>query len=70
MTDKTIFDDHKAFAKTNDSSIVFLYMRAYFAHLINGVSRRYINSLVNDPDLRLYIRLSNYLFLTVSLKTF
>lgn len=38
VTDYTIFVDHKEYAQTDDVSLVFLYMRTYFAHYINGVS--------------------------------
>ena len=42
-----------------------MHMKAYFAHLMNGVTKRYTNSFASDPDLRLSVKLSNYLFLTV-----
>lgn len=38
VTDKSIFDDHKRFAQTDDNAKVFLHMKAYFAHFMNGVS--------------------------------
>ena len=38
VTDLTIFEDHKRFAQTSDTNLVFLHMRTYFAHYINGVS--------------------------------
>lgn len=34
---------------------------------LNKVNLRYQNSLINDPDLRLNIKLTNFLFLIVNL---
>ena len=42
VTDKTIFNDHVRFASTNDTSLVFLHMRTYFAHYINGVRPEFV----------------------------
>ena len=66
VTDSTVFQTHQRFAGTSNTEIVFLHMRHYYAHLINGVNQRYQNSLSNDPDLRINIILTNFLFLTVS----
>ena len=38
VTDKTVFDDHVRLAQTNDTALVFLHMKAYFAHYMNGVN--------------------------------
>lgn len=37
VTDYTIFRDHQVYAQTTNTNLVFLYMRTYFAHYINGV---------------------------------
>lgn len=37
VTDRTIFEDHKRYAQTDDNDITFLHMRTYFTHYINGV---------------------------------
>lgn len=68
VTDLSIFEDHKKYAGTTDTNKVFLYMKAYYAHLINGVSQRYTNSFASDPDMRLTVKLANYLFITVRIK--
>ena len=65
VTDRSVFDDHKRFAQTNDNEVAFLHMRTYFTHFINGVNQRFQNSFANDPDLRVTIRLKNFLFLSV-----
>lgn len=65
VTDHSIYEDHVRFAGTNDTDLVFLYMRTYFAHYFNGINQRFQNSFANDPDLRVTIKLTNFLFLTV-----
>lgn len=42
VTDYTIYEDHQNFAQTTDQNLVFLYMRTYFAHYINGVNKHKI----------------------------
>ncbi|CAF0730548.1 unnamed protein product [Brachionus calyciflorus] len=64
VTDSTVFNTHQKFAGTSNTEIVFLHMRHYYAHLMHGVNQRYQNSLRNDPDLRINIVLTNFLFLT------
>jgi hypothetical protein len=66
VTDESIFNDHKRFANTNDTAQVFMHMKIYYSHLLNGVNQRYANSFVNDADLRIHVRLTNFLFLTVN----
>ncbi len=68
VTDKTIYNDHRVYANTNDQNLVFLHMRSYFSHYMNGVNERYSNALSADPDIRLNIILTNFLILTVSVK--
>ncbi len=86
VTDESVFEQHKIFAGTTDPILVTLYMKAYYAHLLNGVrrrlsfdnllyffylsviikvNRRFQNSLNSDADLRITVKLTNYLFLTV-----
>jgi hypothetical protein len=54
------------YAGTTNQTLVFLYMKAYFAHYVNTVNQRYQNSFTTDPDLRLTVRLTNFLFITVN----
>ena len=61
VTDYTIFNDHKVLAGSSDSNQVMTHMRVYFGHLFNGIAQRYLNSA--DSDLRIFVKLSNYLFL-------
>ena len=37
VTDRTIFEDHKRYAQTDDNDLTFLHIRTYFTHYINGV---------------------------------
>ena len=66
VADLSVFNDHKQFAGTNDTNQVFMHMKIYYAHLMNGVNQRYVNSFSTDPDMRIYVKLTNYLFLTVN----
>ena len=66
VTDYTIYDDFTRYAQTNNTDLVFLYMKNYFAHYINEVNQRFQNSFGNDPDVRLTIQLKNYLFIKVN----
>ena len=61
VTDYTVFNNHKTFARSNDSSKVMTHMRVYFAHLFNGIAQRYLNSAVSD--LRLSVKLTSNFFL-------
>ncbi|RNA38761.1 A disintegrin and metallo ase with thrombospondin motifs 3-like [Brachionus plicatilis] len=64
VTDSSVFNAHRNFIGISNTDVVFLHMRHYFAHLIHGVNQRYQNSLSQDPDLRINIVLTNFLFLT------
>ncbi|CAF0922549.1 unnamed protein product, partial [Brachionus calyciflorus] len=64
VTDSTVFQYHKNFMGSSDQNLIFSQMRIYYAHLINGINQRFTNSLVTDPDLRIFIVLKNFLFLT------
>jgi hypothetical protein len=37
VADVSIVNDHKQFAGSNDLNQVFMHMKIYYAHLINGV---------------------------------
>ena len=45
-------------------------MRIYYCHYFNGVNQYYQNSLLNDSDLRITIKLKNFLFFTVNIYIF
>jgi glucose-1-phosphate cytidylyltransferase len=55
VSDYTVFEDQKALTSTNDVNIVYERMTIYFTHLISGVNLRFLNTLKNDPDLRINI---------------
>lgn len=38
VTDPSIYLDHQRFANTTNQNLVFIEMKAYYAHLVNGVS--------------------------------
>lgn len=67
VIDQTIYLDHQKFLNTNDRDVIFESMKIYFSHMFNGVNQQFVNSLANDPDLRIYIKLKNFLFFTVIL---
>jgi hypothetical protein len=69
VTDVTIYEDHKRFTNSNNQKIIFHHMKMYFSHYINGIDKMYQNSFQNDPDLRISIKLKNFLFLTVKKKS-
>ncbi|CAF0730538.1 unnamed protein product [Brachionus calyciflorus] len=64
VTDLNVYTNFQRLVGSTNSQIVFSVMRHYYAHLINGVNQRYQISLANDPDLRINIILTNFLFLT------
>lgn len=64
VTDSDVYKNFQTLAGTTDQQTVFQLMRHYYAHLINGVNQRYQVSLANDPDLRINVILTNFLFLT------
>lgn len=37
VTDHSIFEDHRRYTQTNDTDLIFLHMRTYFAHFVNEV---------------------------------
>ncbi len=39
VTDTTIYNDNVRYAQTNETNLVFLYMKAYYAHFVNGVTK-------------------------------
>ncbi|CAF0730331.1 unnamed protein product [Brachionus calyciflorus] len=64
VTDSSVYTNFQRLIASTNSQIVFSAMRHYYAHLINGVNQRYQVSLENDPDLRINIIMTNFLFLT------
>lgn len=62
IADYSIYQDHSRIAQSSDQNLVFLHMKAYFAHYVNGVNQRFQTSLSTDPDFRLTIKLKDYLF--------
>ena len=67
VTDPSVYNKMMIFSGTTNQTLVFLYMKAYFAHYVNTVNQRYQNSFTNDTDVRLTVRLANFLFITVYL---
>lgn len=64
VTDPTVYEVHRKFCKTNDKEKIFQHMRIYYSYLINGVNQRFQNSLRNDTEIKLSVKLTNFLFLT------
>lgn len=70
MTDSSIYLDHQKFAQITDRNLTFEFMKIYYSHFFNGVNQQYLNSLANDTDLRISVKLKNFLFFTVIKKQF
>ena len=67
VADRTIYDDHQRFAKITDPDLTFQFMKIYYSHFFSGVNQHYVNSLTDDADLRISIKLKNFIFFTVDL---
>ena len=65
MAELSVYNLFQKFFGISDQALTFEYMRVYFSHSFTGVNLRYQNSLANDPDLRITVKLTNFLFLTV-----
>lgn len=65
VVDVSIYEDHKEYLKTTDQERILDHIRLYYAHTMNGVNDKYQNSLADDPDLRINIKLVHLLILTV-----
>ena len=65
VTDESIYNKHKILSGSSNQNVIFEHMRIYYAHSFNGVNQRYANSFATDPDLKILIKLTNFLFLTV-----
>ena len=37
VTDSSVYNDHERFAGTKDKNTIFMHMKIYFSHLMNGV---------------------------------
>jgi len=37
VADHSIYEAHQRFAQTTDQNLVFIYMKAYYSHYMNGV---------------------------------
>jgi hypothetical protein len=66
VAELSVYNMFQKFFGISDQGLTFEYMRVYFSHTFTGVNLRYQNSLAKDPDLRITIRLTNFLFLTVT----
>jgi hypothetical protein len=65
VADKTILDNHKRFTQSEDLESNFVHMKVYYTHFVNAINQRFQNSLVNDVDLKVQIKLVNFVFLIV-----
>ena len=66
VTELSFYNNVKKYTGISDQVILFEYMKIYLSHVINGVNLRYKYSLLQDPDLKLVVKLTNFLFLTES----
>jgi hypothetical protein len=65
VTDETIYDRFKTLLNSTDNNIIIENMKIYFAFFMYTVNLIYKNSLEYDPDLNIFIKLRNCIFLTV-----
>jgi hypothetical protein len=64
VTELSFYNHMKKYTGINDQVILFEYMKIYLSHVMNGVNLRYKHSLMQDPDLKIIVKLTNFLFLT------
>lgn len=65
VTDYSIFQTFQKLTKINQEKALISYMKIYFTQLINEVNFKYINSFNDDSELRISVKLKNFLFSTV-----
>ena len=65
VTDESIYNKHKVLSGSTNQNVILEHIRIYYAHAFNGVNQRYVNSFATDPDLKIFIKLTNFLILTV-----
>lgn len=61
VLDISIYNYYKHLVQSDDLSIILENIRVYYAHIINSVDNKFQNSLSNDPDIRINIKLTNIL---------
>ena len=66
VADKTIFDNHKRFIQSENLESIVVHMKIYYAHFVNMINQRFQNSLIADANLKVQIKLVNFVFLIVS----
>lgn len=65
VVDTSIYEDHKNYLAVTNQQTILDHIRIYYAHTMNGVNDKYQNSFINDPDLKINIKLVHLLILTV-----
>lgn len=66
MLDISVYNYYKNLVQSSDLNLILENIRVYYAHVINSVNQKYQNSLSNDPDIRINIRLTNILVASVN----
>ncbi|CAF0955496.1 unnamed protein product [Brachionus calyciflorus] len=64
VVDPSVYNLFKTFLNTTNDDLIFENIRVYYAHVMNGVDSKYQNSLKNDPDLRINIKLVHIIIIT------
>jgi hypothetical protein len=67
LVDSSIYQNQKEYIQTNDTNLIFQNMQIYYSHFFNGVNLQFQNSLTNDIDLQISIKLKDFIYV-VSLR--
>ena len=65
VIDHSIYDEHKKYLETDNEEQILNHIRLYYIHSMSGVNDKYQNSLENDPELRINIKLVHILIIIV-----
>lgn len=65
VVDPSAYENYKNFSNATNDETLFDNIRIFYAHKIKGVNEMFHNSLKNDPDLRINIKLVHVLIITV-----
>ncbi|CAF0917232.1 unnamed protein product [Brachionus calyciflorus] len=62
VTDYSIYQNFKKFTGIKDQKLLLTYMKIYFSQFANGINFKYLNSFKDDTELRLTVKLKNFIF--------
>jgi hypothetical protein len=62
LVDSSIYANQKEYIQTNDTNLIFQNMQIYYSHFFNGVNLQFQNSMINDIDLQISIKLKDFIY--------